>query len=148
SLLFALILTLPASLLAEVTAQVHGVCKDTQGKPIAGGVVVWVKNDTGNKYEIKTNDKGEYSSLGIAIGTYTVTLYQGGKELYHFTNVPVQTTEMTVDFDLKKEMQAQGKTQAPSPQQAQPQEDAQAKVAKENANVKALNEKLTLARND
>jgi hypothetical protein len=45
--------------LAQDTGTVKGVCKDVEGKPIAGGVVEWVNIDTGRKYDIKTNNKGE-----------------------------------------------------------------------------------------
>ena len=44
---------------------VKGVCKDTQGNPIVGGIVVWANQDNGQKYTLKTNKKGEYFSLGV-----------------------------------------------------------------------------------
>ena len=104
--------------LAQVTGSVKGVCKDVEGKPVTGAAVEWLSNDTGRKYPLKTNNKGEYFSLGIVPGKYKVTLSKDGKELFHFGNVPVGVDEVTLDFDLKKE-QAQGaQGQGVSPEQA------------------------------
>ena len=67
-----------------------GVCKDAEGNPIADAVVVWANQNNGQRYPLKTNKKGEYFSLGIAAGSYTVTLYKNAddakanKELFHF----------------------------------------------------------------
>ncbi len=55
---------------------VKGLCKDIDGNPIADGVVVLANQDSGQKYTLTTNKKGEYFSLGITPGTYNVTLYQ------------------------------------------------------------------------
>ncbi len=34
----------------------------------------WLSTETGRKYTLKTNNKGEYFSLGIAPGKYNVKL--------------------------------------------------------------------------
>src|SRR5579863_2455456 len=105
--LTVLIAVCVAPVFAQVTGTVRGVCKDMDGKPIAGAVVEWTKTDTGTKFVMKTNNKGEYFSLGITPGTYLVRLIVDGKEMYHFGNVPVGTDEKDLDFDMAKE-QAQG----------------------------------------
>ena len=128
---------------AQLTGSVKGVCKDTEGKPIVGALVQWVETSTGRKYEMKTNNKGEYFSLGIAPGRYKVTLLQDNKEIYHFSGVPVGTDEATLDFDMKKE-QAQGA--GLTPEQLKQQQELAAKNAKENSTVKSLNEKLAAAK--
>ena len=135
---------------ADITAAVRGVCTDQEGHPITGAVVLWVNSDNGVKYELKTNAKGEYFSLGIALGRYTVTLLKDGKDVFHFNNVSLQATDKTLDFDLKKEMQmaSQGQAQGVPKEEAQKQQETQGKVAKENATVKVLNEKLAAARAD
>src|SRR5580704_11045863 len=61
---------------SQASATVKGVCKDVDGKPIADGVVVYANQDNGQRYTLKTNKKGEYFSLGLAAGTYNVTLYR------------------------------------------------------------------------
>ena len=135
-------------LVAQNTGTVKGVCKDVQGNPIAGATVEWLSPDTGRKYDIKTNKKGEYFSLGIAPGTYNVKLIENGKEVYHFNNVHVQIDETTMDFDLKKEQAAQAAAQGMTAEQLKQREEEAAKIAKENANVKSLNDKLASARAD
>lgn len=129
----------------QSTGTIKGVCKDLEGKPITGAVVQLTSQETGRKYEIKTNNKGEYFSLGIAPGKYNVALLKDGKELFHFANVPVGVEEVTVDFDMKKE-QAQGaQQQGMTPEQMKKIQEQQEKAAKETNTVKALNEKLAAA---
>ena len=84
-------------LFAQASGTVKGVCKDQQGNPIADGVVVWANQDNGQKYTLKTNKKGEYFSLGIAPGSYMVTLYKtaddvkANKEIFHFNKFQVDS---------------------------------------------------------
>jgi hypothetical protein len=95
---------------AQTAGTVKGTCKDSDGKPIVDGVVVWANQDNGQKYTLKTNKKGEYFSLGIVPGTYNVSLYKtaddqkANKEMFHFGKVPVSLDEKELDFDLKKEL--------------------------------------------
>ena len=132
-----------APVFAQVTGTVRGVCKDMEGKPIAGAVVEWTKTDTGTKFVMKTNNKGEYFSLGITPGTYLVRLIVDGKEMYHFGNVPVGTDEKDLDFDMAKE-QAQGT--GLSAEQLKQQQEQSAKASKENNLIKSLNEKIAGAK--
>ena len=82
---------------------VKGVAKDADGKPIAGATVVLYDAETGRKYEMKTNAKGEYSSIGIYIGTYKATLMQNGSPIDEHNNIPIGAgQEREVDFDLMK----------------------------------------------
>ena len=70
---------------AQDTGAVKGVCKDQTGKPIVGATVEWENTENGRKYDIKTNSKGEYFSLGIQLGHYKVTLLgTDGKEIFHY----------------------------------------------------------------
>ncbi len=133
---------------AQATGSVKGVCKDQQGGAIDGATVEWYSQDTGHKYDIKCK-KGAYFSLGIAPGKYKVTMTGAdGKELYHFTNVPVTLDENTLDFDLKKELANQAQGQGVNPEELKKKQAEAEKVTKENNTVKALNEKLASARAD
>jgi tetratricopeptide (TPR) repeat protein len=144
--LVAIIFGLCASpVFAQATGSVKGVCKDTQGNPVAGGVVEFYAQDTGRKYQIKTNGKGEYFSLGIAPGKYKVTLSKDGQPLYSLNNVPISLDENTVDFDLKKEQAQQAAGQGLSPEQLKQMKEQQEKAQKEANTVKSLNEKLSAA---
>lgn len=145
--LLALILGLCAPpVFAQATGTVKGVCKDVEGKPIAGATVEYYSQETGRKYDIKTNAKGEYFSLGISPGKYKVTLSKDGKQLYVLNNVPVSLDETPVDFDLKKEQSQAAQGQGIAPEQLKKMQEQQEKAAKEANTVKALNEKLAAAR--
>jgi tetratricopeptide (TPR) repeat protein len=136
---------------AQAAGTVKGVCKDAQGNPIADGVVVFANQDNGQKYTLKTNKKGEYFSLGIAPGHYTVTLYKNAddakanKELFHFGKFPVALDENTLDFDLKKQSEDTAKGQGLTPEQIKQMQEAQEKQKKEVTTIKSLNEKLSAA---
>jgi tetratricopeptide (TPR) repeat protein len=137
---------------AQASGSVKGVCKDAQGNAVADGVVVWTNMDNGQKYTLKTNKKGEYFSLGLSPGKYLVTLYKNAddakanKEMDHVKGFQVQLDEMTLDFDVKKEMESTAKGQGLTPEQVKAMQEAQAKQTKETTTVKALNEKLNAAK--
>jgi tetratricopeptide (TPR) repeat protein len=136
---------------SQAAGTVKGVCKDQQGNPIADGVVVYANTDNGQKYTLKTNKRGEYFSLGIAPGKYTVTLYKNAddakanKELFHFGKVPVTLDENTLDFDIKKQAEDTAKGQGLTPEQIKQMQEAQEKQKKEASTVKTLQEKLGAA---
>lgn len=132
--------------MADVTGTVKGVCKDTQGKPIVGATVEWINNGNGRKYDLKTNDKGEYFTLGVIPGMYKVTLTKDGQQIYYFNGVLVQGLEVNIDFDMQKEMSAAAQASGATAEQAKQQQEAQTKVAKENNVIKSLNEKLNAAK--
>jgi len=104
-LVFAMGLAAPL-VSAQTTGTVKGVCKDADGNPIVQGEVEWTSSETGHKYDLKTNKKGEYFSLGISPGKYNVVLKKDGKELFHINGIMVGLDETTQDIDLKKEQAA------------------------------------------
>ncbi len=133
---FALSLsTIP--LWAQATGAVKGVVKDPSGKPIEGVTVELTSGESGKKYDLKTNSKGEYSSIGIVAGTYDFTLIKDGQPIDRVAKVPVVPGEeaRVVDFNLK---QAAGLTE----EQKKQVEAAQ----KHNEKVKTLNASLTQAK--
>jgi tetratricopeptide (TPR) repeat protein len=138
--------------LAQASGTVKGVCKDSQGVPLADAVVLWANMDNGQKYSLKTNKKGEYFSLGISPGKYLVTLYKtaddmkANKELDHVKGFQVQLDENELPFDLKKDQEAAAKGVGLTPEQLKQMQEAQAKQAKETNTVKSLNDKLTAAK--
>jgi tetratricopeptide (TPR) repeat protein len=122
---------------AQATGGVKGVVHDPSGKPVEGATVELFSSDTGRKYDVKTNSKGEYSSIGIAAGTYDISLMKDGKLLDKMTKVPIEPggEARVVNFDLK---QAAGMTEE---QKKQVEE-----VQKHNEKVKTLNSSLTQAK--
>ena len=132
---------------AQATGSVKGVCRDVEGKLITEGTVEWLSLDTGRKYTLKLNKKGEYFSLGISPGKYKATLYgPDGKEFFHFAGIQVGLDELVQDFDLKKETSAAAQGQGLTPEQIKQMEEQKAKAAKEQNTVKTLNEKLLAAK--
>ena len=131
------------------TATVKGTCKDAQGTPIVGTEVTWNNNDDGRTFKLKTNKKGEYFSLGIDVGTYTVTLNKDGKELDKVNNYKVTTDELTLDFDLKasqeQAVQETAKAKGMTPEQVKQMQEQQAKVEQYNKSIGTVNEKLKAA---
>jgi tetratricopeptide (TPR) repeat protein len=128
-----------APLWAQLEGSVKGVATGQDGKPIVGATVQLYDAQTGRKYELKTNSKGEYSSIGIAIGTYKFTLLQNGNPIDEHNNVPVEGGgERVVPFDLTKDRP----TGAVSAEQQKKVEAAQ----KENEKIKGLNASLKQAK--
>ncbi len=125
---------------------VKGICKDATGVPITGAVLEWHNLDNGRKYNLKTNAKGEYFSLGIEPGKYEITLNKDGKQLDKVNGFPVGLDEVTLDFDLKKSQEQAAQQQGITPEQFKAMQEAQAKHEKDVGTVKALNEKLLAAK--
>jgi len=147
SLLLSLAVGLCAPLaFAQSTGSVKGTCKDIEGKPITQAEVEWYGTETGHRYTLKTNNKGEYFSLGIAPGKYNVKLSKDGKEIYHFVGVMVSLDEADLDFDLKKEQMSQAQAKGLPPEQAKARAEEIAKAEKDKKTVGALNEKLSAAK--
>jgi tetratricopeptide (TPR) repeat protein len=130
---------------AQATGTIKGTCKNMDGSPIVGANVEWANTDNGRKYNLKTNKKGEYFSLGIEPGKYKVTLSQDGKQLDQVNNFPVGLDEAVLDFDLKKSQAEAAQQKGISPEQLKQMQEAQSKNAKEVDTVKTLNEKLAAA---
>jgi tetratricopeptide (TPR) repeat protein len=131
---------------AQTTGTVKGLVKDAEGKPIPQADVEWTGVESGHTYKLKTNNKGEYFSLGIVPGKYNVKLSKDGKELFHLNGIPVGLDETDVPFDLKKEQTNAAQGQGLTAEQAKAKADAAAKAATENKTVGTLNEKLNAAK--
>ena len=137
---------------AQAFGKVSGVCKDAEGKPIVGATVRYISKETGQKFDMKTNGKGEYMSIGVAVAhAYTVILLgPDGKELDKVDGVQVGSGDNPpVDFDMKAQqtqaLQSKGMT-AEQAQKAQAElKEKQAAASKEGETVKVLNEKLKAA---
>jgi len=136
---------------AQASGTVKGACKDAEGNPLAGAVVEYDNLDNGQKYNLKTNNKGEYFSLGITPGKYKVVLFKtpddqkANKELYHIAGFQVQLDENVLDLDLKKEAERQAKGEGLSPEELKARQEQAAKQQKETTTVKTLQGKLDAA---
>jgi len=145
------LVTLMASLLmpvafAQATGTVKGSCKNADGSPIVDGVIDLANKDTGRKYSLKTDKKGNYFSLGIDPGHYDFTLTKDGKEVLSFKNVTVGLDETKLDFDVKKETEVAAQGAGLTPEQLKALQEKNANLQKENANIKQVNEKIAEAK--
>lgn len=138
---------------AQASGTVKGTCKDAQGNPVADAVVVFQNLDNGQKYNLKTNKKGEYFSLGLTSGKYNVTLYKNaddakaGKQIDFVKGFTVALgDENVLDFDQKKQQEEQAKGVGLTPEQMKQMQEAQQKQQKEVTTVKSLNDKLSAAK--
>ena len=143
--IFSALLAVPA---LGQTATVKGVCRDAQGNPIMDAQVIWHNDDNGRVFTLKTNKKGEYFSLGVDPGKYTVTLSKDGKQLDSQKRT-VTSEEINLDFDEKQAqeqaIQDTAKKQGMTAEQVKQMQEAKAKAENYNANVKAINEKFSAA---
>jgi tetratricopeptide (TPR) repeat protein len=136
---------------AQASGTVKGTAKDAQGNPIPDALVVWVNQDNGQKYQLKTNKKGEYFSLGLSPGKYVVSLYKNAddmkanKPLDFVKGFQVQLDENTLDFDAKKQQEAAARGEGLSEEQKKQLQEQQAKQQKEVTTVKTLQGKLDAA---
>jgi pentatricopeptide repeat protein len=122
------------------TGSIKGSIIDETGKPIAGAVVDLVGKETGRKYQLKSDAKGQLFSLGIASGTYDITVTHNGQLLTKYTGFPVKLDENRLDIDMKKERASSVQTMS------EEEKKRMESVQKENTKIKGLNEKLAAAK--
>jgi len=153
-LLVAMFCTFWVTIAAAQYGSVRGTCRDGDGNPIVGEQIVWKNQNDGRVYNLKTDKKGSFFSLGIEPGDYQVTLSKDGKVLDEQKNVHVGLDEFVYDIDLKKIQQQnieatakkEGKSSAEIQQQVQQQQADLEKTKKYNDNVKVVNDKLAAAK--
>ena len=124
--------------LQRCTRKAHRRCTDC-----------WQNQDNGRNYKLKTNKKGEFFSLGLDPGKYTVTLSKDDKVLDTQKNFNVDLGDNTYDVDLKEaqeqSIQQTAKQQGVSAEQIKQQQEAMAKAEQYNSKIKDINEKLNQA---
>jgi len=139
----------------------RGKVMDEQGQPLANGIVRLQNAETGRKYDLKINSKGEYIQVGVALGAYDLTIISpDGKPLFALHGIrPDANKDTVIDIDLRKERAAQGQspqaapTTKPSKGQPAPaappaaglsneQREQAAKAEQENVKIRNLNQML------
>ncbi len=137
----ALVLALLVPAAWAQTGSIKGKIVDENGQPIADAHIEMVGKETGRKYSLKSNAKGEIFSLGIASGQYDITVTNAqGQLLTKYTSFPIKLDENHLDIDMKKERAA---SQATISEEQKKQMEA---VAKENQKIKGLNDMLASAK--
>ncbi|HEX3940333.1 MAG TPA: carboxypeptidase-like regulatory domain-containing protein [Acidobacteriaceae bacterium] len=147
--------TLP--LTAQINGKIHGHVNDPEGVPLVNGTVSLFPNGMASataepKYTFTTNADGNYKGDNIAPGSYTV-IYRNpdtpkGKVVDQADNVKVEANGDTEqNFDMSRPEYLSKLT----PEQRKAIEEARqknAKILKENAQIKNLNGDLAKARQD
>ena len=109
-LITLLIAAMAVSAAAQMTTQIKGSAKDENGKPYVGITVTLQSTDSGRKYTLKTDKKGEFFSLGIQPGRYNVIFAKDGQTFYNFNNYDVKLSpgekDNTIELDMAKERAA------------------------------------------
>src|SRR3954467_12482991 len=149
------------SALAQTTT-VKGVVKDPSGG-VSGATVMLKDKETGRKFQLKTNGKGEFFSIGVSPGKFDVTVTKDGKTLYTTEfqvslSAPNDVNEL--DIDLTPAGPGQAAAPPPQPGQQQPKlteeqkkqieetNKKNAEIMKENAKIGSLNNLLKEAQAD
>jgi pentatricopeptide repeat protein len=140
-LMAAMILALLVPAAWAQTGSIKGRIVDETGKPIADAHIDLTSKETGRKYQLKSNSKGEIFSLGIAPGQYEVNVTSStGQLLTKYNNFPVKLDENKLDIDMAKEKSSA--QQSMSEEQKKQMEAVQ----KENTKIKGLNDRLAAAK--
>ena len=132
-------LTLPA--LAQ-TGTVKGYVKDDAGKPVVNAQVEMANLDNGRKVTLKTDNKGNFFSIGVPPGTYKVTVTNNGQTLWSTPKYPVSlgdNPELAIDLAKDKAAAANN----PANAEAIKKQEA---IKKENEKIGNLNAMLKQAR--
>ena len=108
--------------------------------------------ENGHKYNLKTNKKGEFVSIGISLGMYNVKVLRDGQQVYAVNAFPVKTSENDLNIDLERPKEAQAPENVSTKgltdeQKKQLQEaiEANKKNQAEASKVKQLNDMLSQA---
>jgi tetratricopeptide (TPR) repeat protein len=142
----AIMLVLGASSALAQRGTVRGTCRDADGKPIVGATVEFYNAENGRKFPLKTNNKGEFFSIGLEYGSYQVTLTKDGQQLDRINKIQVVSGDNpAIDFDIKKVQAEAAQRQGISPEQMKQMKEQEERQAKEVSTVKTLNEKLAAA---
>jgi tetratricopeptide (TPR) repeat protein len=91
---------------AQYTATVKGKVTDN-GAPLAGVQVIYTNASNGRQFKMKTDKKGEYSSIGLTFDNYDVSVVDAsGKTIYTHKNLNVGQSggdnATTWDIDITK----------------------------------------------
>jgi tetratricopeptide (TPR) repeat protein len=121
---------------SQMLARVHGKVIGTDGNPMVGLDVQFANAETGQKSDLKTDNKGEFASIAITPGKYTVNFVKDGSVFHSYKDIPVRLSEQGNEFEFN--LQKEVKESAKSPRNIE--------QVKETAKINTLNEKLKAAK--
>ncbi len=72
-------LAFPLAASAQMSARIYGVVTDSDGEPVPdANVVVEFQGGVARKFELTTNDEGEFIQMGLLRGPYSVSVVKEG----------------------------------------------------------------------
>ncbi len=101
--LLACIAFLPLQAMAQLasTTSLVGTVTDSSGATVANAKVIAVNGGTQDKYQGRSNERGDYSFLFVHVGTYTITVSANGFTTTSHSGVIVLNNQtVRVDFAL------------------------------------------------
>ncbi|ABF43645.1 Tetratricopeptide repeat protein [Candidatus Koribacter versatilis Ellin345] len=140
----ALVLGMVPAAMAQ-TGTVKGYVKD-KGTPIVGAQVLFENLDNGRKMTLKTDKAGNFFSIGVAIGSYKITITADGKTIWNTAKYPVGGGDGNpeLNIDLEKERAAQATANPANAEAVKKAEENK----KENEKIGNLNTMLKEAQAD
>jgi tetratricopeptide (TPR) repeat protein len=119
------------------TGGLQGKCTGEDGKPLVGYIIQVERQEMKWSQHTKTNKKGEYVYIGLAPGSYKITLLSpAGQRIYDITQHVGLGDPTVVDFDMAKEKADNYKKQMANPETAKKIEE-QEKEQKQLTGLKA-----------
>jgi outer membrane receptor for ferrienterochelin and colicin len=96
------LLIVPTVLAQQLTGQIEGLVRDTNGAIIQGASVEARNLETGTTRSATTNDAGRFTILSLLPGNYSITVTKQGFEAGKAENTPVTVgSNQQITFDLK-----------------------------------------------
>ncbi|HZL29130.1 MAG TPA: carboxypeptidase regulatory-like domain-containing protein [Acidobacteriaceae bacterium] len=92
----------PSKAQLNETGTINGTVTDQTGAVIPGAIVTIINVGTGTQTPVKSNGSGDFSAVGLNVGTYSVKVAIDGFETYEKDNFYVGSTQTyTVNVSLK-----------------------------------------------
>jgi tetratricopeptide (TPR) repeat protein len=129
-------------------ATVKGRVLDKDGSALGGATVQFLSEDTGRKFPLKTDNRGDYFSNIIPIGNYDISVIKDGTVLSeikgaHIASAQADARENIHNFNLG--VAPEGGTALPNKEAEKQAAEIKAQNAKEEQTVKNLNETIKAA---
>jgi len=105
------LVALLAGVAAAQSAQIRGEVRDAAGKPFPDVVVSMTHEDTGQKFEVKTDKNGRWSQTGMRPGIWTIQYIVQGKPQFQERRRLSTGSEESVFLNFKDEIAKQDAAQ-------------------------------------
>jgi hypothetical protein len=108
--LFAVLFFLATTALGTIFGTVRGIVHDPQHRPVSDATVILQAKQSAYAQSVQTNAEGQFHFDAVPLGTYTVTVSQGGFETGEQNVTVLSGTAPILHFELRLESQNQSVT--------------------------------------